>query len=162
MHLPRTAITIGLVGLATAGCGGSLICSTIACASGINFFVSPVVKLWPKAALVRACVVAHDNRECRSVAPSRGRFLQVGRFLEVAGPELRSRAVVRVTIKVLASTKHALYGASRLATVKKFAPNGVKCGPVCYGASAAIDPRTASLTTNPQQIHALFGKHLIP
>ena len=155
--LLRRSTSIALCALAIAGCGGSFICSTIACASGVGFFLSPVMKLWPKAGRVRVCV----DRECRSVSPSRGRFVQVGRFLAVAGPELRSPAVVRVSVDVLTSGNDALYRAIRPATVTKIAPNGVKCGPVCYVASAAIDPRTASLTTNVHEIHSLLVKHLI-
>jgi hypothetical protein len=106
---------------------------------------------------VHVCV----DRECRSVSPSRGRFVQVGRFLAVAGPELGSPAVVRVSVDVLTSGNDALYRAIQPATVRKVAPNGVKSGPVCYVASAAIDPRTASLTTNQQEIHSLLVKRII-
>lgn len=95
------------------------------------------------------------RHECRSVSPTRERLVTVG------GPELHSAGVVTVTFNVLTTTNHALYQAIRPARVEKVAPNGVKCGAVCYEAAVKIDPRTASLTTNAREIRSLLMKHLM-
>jgi hypothetical protein len=146
----RRAVSVSLCALAVAGCGTGLICTTEGCGSGVSFFLPPVLRAWPKAARVRICV----SSNCRSVSPH-------ARVVSFRGSKLSAAAVVKVSVEMLTKTSHVLYQAVEPATVKKLAPNGVKCGPVCYDASAAIDPRTDSLTTNARRIQSLLAKHLI-
>jgi hypothetical protein len=148
----RRRTVIALCGLLVGGCGGveDIACTLVGCGSGVTVDLSLVKKLWPTATSVRACV---DGR-CRSVAPGR----HAG--ITVSGPWLRSAATVTVSIDIEAASGRTLYHATRTANVKKYAPNGVRCGPVCYRAYAMLNPRTRSLTTNPVEVRLLTCQEL--
>jgi hypothetical protein len=135
--------------------------------------LSYVRKLWPTAARVRACVDQH----CKRVAVTHDLGVAVGgpslrslTAVSVEGPWLRSATVVSVSVDVETRTGVLLYHATRTAKVTKYAPNGVRCGPVCYLGYAIIDPRTRSLTTDRQQVRvlrceeleAITGRHQLP
>jgi hypothetical protein len=153
-RLARRPIVLFLCALVLVGCGSKtrhtrLLCTLIGCGSGVRFSLSDVKKLWPGAGRVRFCVDGH----CQSAPP------RAGRLVTVNGPYLRSAAVVPISVEVLTDSGRVLYRGSANATVTKLAPNGVRCGPVCYSAVAAIDPQTRSLTTNQSEIRS---NHLFP
>jgi hypothetical protein len=148
----RRRTVIALCALIVGGCGGveDIACTLVGCGSGVTVDLSSVKKLWPRATSLRACVDGY----CRSVAPGQRAAITVN------GPWLQSAATVTVSVDVEAASGRTLYRAIGTANVKKHAPNGVQCGPVCYVGYAMFNPRTRSLTTNPAEVRILTCQEL--
>jgi hypothetical protein len=145
-----------------AGCGGQkLFCSLVGCGSGIEVLFGDVTKGFPAARDVRVCA----NTVCttypagpvgRRCGPETVTGKYVCEYVRTARPEKSVRRLVSITlhsgwlehtrmmpltITVLGADAHTLFSASTTVRLRKTAPNGVKCGPVCYNGAVMFDPR---------------------
>lgn len=147
MPIPRRACAV-LVAITLGGCGSGahlIACTLVGCDSGGYFLLPAAAHLWPRATRVRICL---DTR-CRVVTATRTQLVRIN------GPRLTSARTVRLSLEVLGRSRR-LYREALSATVTKSAPNGIRCGPVCYQVSVAIDPKTKSLTKNHARIQAVL------
>jgi hypothetical protein len=164
---PRLKRRSRLIGLAAcmcllAGCGGrQLFCSLVGCSSGIQVLFGDVTKGFPSARDVRVCA----NTVCttypagpvgRRCGPETVTGKYVCEYVRTARPGKSVKRLVSITlhsgwlehtrmmpltITVLGTNEHRLFSASTTVLLRKTAPNGVKCGPVCYNGAVMFDPR---------------------
>jgi hypothetical protein len=155
---------IGLAGCICllAGCGGrQLICSLVGCSSGIEVLFGDVTKGFPSARDVRVCA----NTVCttypagpvgRRCGPETVTGKYVCEYVRAARREKSVKRLVSITlhsgwlehtrmmaltITILGANEQRLFSASTTVRLRKTAPNGVECGPVCYNGAVMFDPR---------------------
>lgn len=152
-----------LVACSLAGCGGAreFACTLIGCESGLTVLFGDVTHGFPDARAVRVCA----NTVCTTYpagpvgercGPEVLKGTNVCEYVRSGRHERRARRLVsmtlrsgwlehaktmRVTLEVLGTGPRPLFSGATLARFVKTAPNGVRCGPVCYDAELIFDPR---------------------
>lgn len=145
-----------------AGCGGGqqLACSLVGCFSGIEVVFGNVRSGFPNAHEVRVCA----NTVCTTypagpVGRLCGPETDTGKpTCEYVPATPKDRTALRLisitlhsgwlehttemplTITVLGARSKTLFSARTIVKVTKTAPNGVKCGPVCFNGAVMFDP----------------------
>lgn len=112
--------------LLTAGCAAELACTAVGCDSGVMFTVSNVGQVPGEALVMRACVdeVCSDTKGVDQDV--------IGVQLPDTGPRA---AVASITIT---QGDTVLVRGSTPVQLTKTAPNGEKCGPICFVAAVAV------------------------
>jgi hypothetical protein len=139
----RWAVLAGAVAVVT-GCAttGSGMCTAVGCSSGLTV-AGPYVVQNQHVKWMRVCVAG----SCRTagVPPSSGvGFLGEG-LAPTAALQVHTPVKVSITLETANHTKLVSAGGS--VRLRKNAPNGVACGPVCYQANVTVHSN-GTLTMN--------------
>ena len=127
----RWAVLAGAMALVT-GCASNIACSAVGCASGLSVYAPHTVHQqpvrWMKVCVAGSCQT--DDLNSRQGGPYRDGSAPAAAF--------RVKRTAQVTV-ILESADHIkLMAAGGSVRFRRVAPNGVKCGPVCYIASVEI------------------------
>jgi len=112
--------------LLTAGCAAQFACTAAGCDSGVTFTASNVGQVAGEALVMRACV---DEVCSDSIGVDQD-------VIVVQLPDTGSRAAVASITITRAGT--VLVQGSTPVQLTKTAPNGEKCGPICFGATVEV------------------------
>jgi hypothetical protein len=147
---------------ALAGCGGAqqLACSLVGCGSGIGALFGDVRTGFPNAQDVRVCA----NTVCTTYptgpvgklcGPETGTGKQTCEYVRATRSDRSAVRLVSIdlhsgwlehttkmplTITVLGAHQRTLFTARTIVALRKTAPNGIKCGPVCFNGAVMFDP----------------------
>lgn len=114
-------------------CGSGMICTTATCASGLIAY-APASIGGHQVTRAKICL----DGSCRTVPASPDGHRIVLAAASVATTSLRSHSHVTVSITLESAGQTSLLTAHGLARLHRIAPNGVRCGPVCYQAGVAV------------------------
>jgi len=140
----RWAVLAGALALVT-GCASNIACSAVGCASGLSVsgphFVHRQRVKW-----VKICIESSCQTRGATVANGGGTgFLGMSSAGNL-GPHAPEMAQVSITLETAGRAQ--LLAAQASVRFRKTAPNGVKCGPVCYQAQVTVHP-DGTLTATP-------------
>jgi hypothetical protein len=140
----RWAVLAGAVAVVT-GCAtsGGGMCTVIACSSGLTVLgpyaiASQRVK-WMKVCLDGSC-------QTKGVPQFRGTGFLGSPRAPTAALQVHTPVKVSITLETASHTKLVTAGGS--VRLRKNAPNGVACAPVCYEANVTVHPN-GTLTVTP-------------
>jgi hypothetical protein len=129
----RWAVLAGAMALVT-GCASDIACSAVGCASGLSVSAPHTVHQqpvrWMKVCVAGLCQT--DDLNARHGAPYGDGSVPAAAF--------RAERTARVTVALESADHTTLMAAGGSVRFRQVAPNGVKCGPVCYIASVAVHP----------------------
>ncbi len=136
------AVLAGALALVT-GCGSTISCSAVGCASGLSVYAPSTVQR-QAVRWMSVCVAG----TCRTDGV--GRYARRGPYGDGSAPTTarQARQPLAVTITLEAASRARLLTASGPVRFRQVAPNGIKCGPVCYIAQVTVHP-DGSLTATP-------------
>ena len=139
----RWAVLAGALALVT-GCASNIACSAVGCASGLSVsgphFVHRQRVKW-----VKICIESSCQTSGAAVNGGGTGFLGMN---SVRNPGPHGPGTAQVSITLETAGRAQLLAAQASVRFRKTAPNGVKCGPVCYQARVAIRPG-GTLTATP-------------
>lgn len=136
------AVLAGALALVT-GCASNIACSAVGCTSGLSvsapYTVHQQPVRWMKVCVAGSCKVD-------AVHPGHGR----APYSDGSAPAatLKATRTARVTVTLESADHTMLVAAGGSVHFRQVAPNGVKCGPVCYFAAVVVDPG-GTLTATP-------------
>ena len=137
------AALAGAMALVTGCTSGGLACSAVDCASGLSVSGPHSVRQqrvqWMRACLGNSC-------QTRGVGSAGGTGFLGRVSADTAAAHTSGPVTVSITLETAAHVK--LLAASTTIGFRKIAPNGVKCGPVCYEATVTVHP-DGTLTATP-------------
>jgi hypothetical protein len=140
----RWAVLAGAMALVT-GCGSNLACSAVGCASGLSVS-GPYLVHQQRVKWVKICIGSSCQTKGAPAANGGGSgFLGLSSASSL-GPHAPETAQVSITLET--SGRARLLAAQASVRFRKTAPNGVKCGPVCYQAQVTVRP-DGTLTATP-------------
>jgi hypothetical protein len=130
----RWAALAGTLALIT-GCGSNLACSAVGCASGLSVS-GPYVVHQQRVRWVKICIRSScQTRAATAANGARSGFLGLSTASDL-GPHAPATAPVSITLETAGRAR--LLAAQGSVRFRKSAPNGVKCGPVCYQAQVTV------------------------
>jgi hypothetical protein len=127
-------VLVGALALVT-GCGSTISCSAVGCASGLS--VNALSSVQRQAVRwMRVCVAG----TCRTDGV--GHYARRGPYSDGSAPTTarQARQPLNVTVTLEAASRAKLLTASGSVRFRQVAPNGIKCGPVCYIAQVTVHP----------------------
>lgn len=139
----RWALLAGAVAVVT-GCAttGSGMCTAVGCSSGLTvagpYFVQNQHVKWMRVCVAGSCRTA-------GVPLNSGAGFLGESLVPTAALQVHTPVKVSVTLETASHTR--LVSADGSIRLRKTAPNGVACGPVCYQASVTVHPN-GTLTMN--------------
>jgi hypothetical protein len=132
----RWAVLAGAVAVVT-GCAtsGGGMCTAVACSSGLTvlgpYSVANQHVKWMKVCLDGSC-------QTKGVPQFKGTGFLGSTRAPTAALQARTPVKVSITLETASHTK--LVTAGGPVRLRKNAPNGVACGPVCYEAKVTVQP----------------------
>jgi hypothetical protein len=139
----RWVVLAGAMALVTGCASGGMACSAVGCSSGLSVLGPSTVKQ-QRVKWVRACL--GDSCQTKGVGAANGTGFLGRTSADTAAVHTSGPVTVSITLETAARVKlMAAHGAIRF---RKVAPNGVKCGPVCYEATVTVHP-DGTLTATP-------------
>ncbi len=139
----RWAVLAGALALVT-GCGSNISCSAVGCASGLSVS-GPYLVHQQRVKWVKICIKSSCQTRGATAANGGSGFLGMSTASNL-GPHAPETAQVSITLETAGRAR--LLAARASVRFRKTAPNGVKCGPVCYQAEVTIHP-DGTLTSTP-------------
>ena len=138
------AVLAGALALVT-GCTGNTFCSAVGCASGVTVS-GPYLVHQQRVKWVKICI----KSSCQTKGAPTGSGADTG-YLAMSsvgnrGPQATGTDQVSITLET--ASRAPLITAEAPVRFRENAPNGVKCGPVCYQAQVTVHP-DGTLTETP-------------
>jgi len=137
------AVLAGAMALVTGCTSGGMACSAVGCSSGLSVS-GPYSVRQQRVKWMRACL--GDSCQTRGVGAASGTGFLGRTSAETATVHTSGPVTVSITLETAAHVK--LVAASGSIRFSKVAPNGIKCGPVCYEANVTVRP-DGTLTATP-------------
>jgi len=140
----RWAALAGALALVT-GCGSNISCSAVGCVSGLSVS-GPYLVHQQRVKSVKICIKSSCQTRGTTAADGGGSgFLGMSTASNL-GPHAPETARVSITLETAGRAR--LLAARGSVRFRRTAPNGVKCGPVCYHAQVTVHP-DGTLTATP-------------
>ena len=135
MDLRSLLVGVGVVA-ALAGCAGQVSCTAAGCVSQVSLDVRGASRL-AGGGSVRVCLADSPTCLTQTVASQQQVvYVEIPSGV-VPGPGVTADGSVAVSVEV-SPTSGAATTVTGQATLTKVAPNGERCGPVCYSTTLAL------------------------
>ena len=143
-----------LTAMLLSGCGSGRhsACSQVGCISGVGVRLPGLTKALPRARLIDVCVAGqctHDTvYETYETGNPEGKYVPRAFLGEARG--LHGLGPYPVAVTVRDGHGKVLLRVERSVVMEKVSPNGVVCGPTCFGANLKLDVNKRALEPVPR------------